>query len=203
MTAQKTNPTKIEATSQATNWTSAEAEEKVEELKHWIRTFIVKEFPELDNLPVCPYAPPALKNNTVRIKVVNDNLLEKLTEFVDNWTDKDEQGKVEVLAIITPTNRYSVKEYQDISDKINDYANPLNLAVLDDHPKHVEQIGTLVFNFGKSALMLLARLDALNSGASSLAKNTNYYKKWPKNYLEWVTLWRFKKIPEECKKYID
>jgi hypothetical protein len=51
--------------------------------------------------------------------------------------------------------------------------------------------------------MLLARLDALNSGASSLAKNTNYYKNWPKNYLEWVTLWRFKKIPEEFKKYID
>ena len=105
-----------------TDWTPAEAVEKIEELKHWIRTFIVKEFPELDNLPVCPYAPPALENDTVRIKVVNDNLLEKLKEYVDNWTDRDDRGNVEVLAVITPTDRYTVEEYQDISEKINEYA---------------------------------------------------------------------------------
>jgi hypothetical protein len=186
-----------------TDWTPAEAEEKIEELKHWIRTFIVKDFPELDNLPVCPYAPPALENDTVRIKVVNDNLYEKLKEYADNWTDHDERGTVEVLAVITPTDRYTVEEYQDISEDINEYANPLNLAILEDHPGHVEQIGDLVFNFGKSALVLMARLDVLNNASLSLAKNTNYYANWPKEYLEWVTLWRFDETPEEFKKYVE
>jgi hypothetical protein len=49
----------------------------------------------------------------------------------------------------------------------------------------------------------MARLDVLNNASLSLAKNTNYYANWPKEYLEWVTLWRFKEVPEEFKKYIS
>jgi|TARA_Y100000296_G_C5049852_1_gene194238 hypothetical protein len=184
-------------------WTTAEAEEKIEELKHWIRTFIVREFPELDNLPVCPYAPPALKNNTIRIKIVQDDLATALKGFADNWTDSDDDGKIEVLAVLTPTERYTGKEFEAIAEEVNDHIMPSNLVVLDDHPNNLEQVGELIFNFGKSALVLMARLDVLNGGSIQLAKNTNYYKHWPKDYLEWVTLWRFKKVPEAFKKYVD
>jgi len=49
----------------------------------------------------------------------------------------------------------------------------------------------------------MARLDVLNNASVQLAKNTNYYKNWPKEYLEWVTLWRFDEVPEEFKKYVE
>jgi len=46
----------------------------------------------------------------------------------------------------------------------------------------------------------MARLSVLNHASEQLAKNTDYYKKWPKDYLEWVTLWRFKETPSSLKK---
>jgi hypothetical protein len=49
----------------------------------------------------------------------------------------------------------------------------------------------------------VARLDVLNSASLALAKNTDYYKSWTKEHLNWVTLWRFESTPEEFKKYID
>ena len=171
----------------------------IDALYDWINNFVAKKHKEFGNLPACPYAQAALRDNTMRVEIVYDDLLNKLKEFGDDWTDEG----VEILAVITPTERYSAEEFEKISDEINDYLMPMNLVALDDHPHNVETHEGLELNFGKAALFLVARLDVLNSASLALAKNTNYYKSWTKEHLNWVTLWRFESTPEEFKKYID
>lgn len=175
-------------------------QELINDLKNWIKTFLAKPQAELSDLPVCPYAKPTLDNNTIRFKFVYDDLEEHLLDLGRNWTDEDSEGKVEIIAILTPTENYSEEEVADITEAVNDELMPLDIVILDDHPDREERIGELVFNFGKCILCLMARLSVLNHASTQLAKNTDYYKKWPKDYLEWVTLWRFENVTEDLKK---
>ena len=171
----------------------------IDALYDWINNFVAKKHKEFGDLPACPYVKAVLRDDTMRIEIVYDDLLNKLKEFGGTWTDEG----VEILAVITPTERYSGEEYTKISDEINDYLMPMNLVALDDHPHNVEMHEGLELNFGKASLFLMARLSVLNSASLALAKNTNYYESWTKEHLNWVTLWRFNTTPEEFKKYID
>ena len=171
----------------------------IDALYDWINSFVAKKHKEFGDLPACPYVKAVLRDDTMRVEIVYDNLLNKLKDFGDDWTDEG----VEILAVITPTEIYSAEEFEKISDEINDYLMPMNLVALDDHPHNVETHEGLKLNFGKAALFLVARLDVLNSASLALAKNTDYYKSWTKEHLSWVTLWRFESTPEEFKKYID
>ncbi len=106
----------------------AESPEKIKELRHWVKTFIEKD----------PQTPPALKNNTIRIKIMSDDLARDdlattLKGFADNWSDSDEQGKIEVLAVLAPTERYTEEERTAITEEVNNHIMPLSLVALDNH----------------------------------------------------------------------
>jgi hypothetical protein len=96
-------------------------QELINDLKDWIKTFLTKPQAELSDLPVCPYAKPTVDNNTIRFKFVYDDLEEHLLDLGRNWTDEDNEGKVEIIAILTPTENYSEEEVADITEAVNDH----------------------------------------------------------------------------------
>ena len=54
---------------------------------------------------------------------------------------------------------------------------------LEDHPDHIEQVDDLIFNQGEYAIVLVQEAEKLNKARKILQKQ-NYYKNWPKEYLE-------------------
>ena len=68
---------------------------------------------------------------------------------------------------------------------------PINYVILEDHPLSPEYINGVNMNFGSCGLLLMQKLDKLNSASDQL-RDKGYYKHWSKEDLDSVVTWRNK-----------
>ena len=90
-----------------------------------------------------------------------------------------------MLCIIAEPDQYTAKETVAIADKLNQAFMPLDVVILEDHPKIKEKVKTVKLNNGHYILFLAQRLSKLNRYSKMLEKGP-YYKNWSKSYLRSV-----------------
>ena len=155
-------------------------------IKNWISDFVTRPNPVFGNLPPCPYAQKAIVQGKVKFLEL-DGLGEFGTIFTHIWDFNFD--KKDVLCIIAEPDQYTAKETVAIADKLNQAFMPLDVVILEDHPKIKEKVKTVKLNNGHYILFLVQRLSKLNMYSKMLEKGP-YYRNWSKKYLNSVKNFR-------------
>lgn len=161
-------------------------QEIVEKLKKWMTDFIEVPNPKLGDWAPCPFARQARVNNTISIKFATiPELTEVIKESIETLSHK------EVVVICFDHNFIDPVELQSYVEGMNQTLMPINYVILEDHPLSPEYINGVNMNFGSCGLLLMQKLDKLNSASDQL-HDKGYYKYWSKEDLDSVVTWRNK-----------
>jgi hypothetical protein len=156
------------------------------QLTSWLVNFVAKPNPAFSNMPVCPYALQAYQDNKIKFECVEERLYGKLIEYVDNWDDDYD------IVVMFVDEIYLPRALPSIINTANRYLMPADLVALEDHPDIPEVINKVKVNFGKSTVVFVQRLSKINEASQHLKDNTEYYKHWSKENLDYTVDWRFK-----------
>jgi hypothetical protein len=66
---------------------------------------------------------------------------------------------------------------------------PNNYVILEDHPAIPEYVNGVKMNFGACGLLVVQKLDQLNTASAQL-KLKGYYDHWNKSAIDEVVSWR-------------
>jgi len=150
-------------------------------IRDWITSFLSVENSDLGGWAPCPYAHMARWS----VRVGTDDLAGDIISVADSW---DDQQDVVILAY-DPRLQDPV-EFASAVDRANYHLlAPVNLVALEDHPDQVESVNGVVFNNQFFALIMIQRYDKL-AQATRMLKRTDYYDRWPADYLERVVGFR-------------
>lgn len=147
----------------------------VEDVKNWIREFVIQPHIRLAGWPPCPYARKALLEHKIRFVVKADQALEDLV-----FTELKEfraQGK-EVTVVIDP--RPHNTRVGDLNLAITRWrrsAAELGLYVMRDHPLDREEVNGVCMNHGHFLLVFIQDLNALTKATREL-ESQGYYHPW-------------------------
>jgi hypothetical protein len=140
---------------------------------------------KLGNFAPCPYARAARVNNQIEIlecqvhdfikTVLNSLSLLEDKEVVVICFDHNDIDPVILQEWVIESNRALMKN---------------NYVILEDHPNSPEYVNGVKMNFGECGLLILQKLDKLNSAADKLQEQ-GYYNSWDKFSLDSVVSWRY------------
>ena len=159
-------------------------EQIVQDLTDWMKDFVEKPNPLLNNWAPCPYARQARIADKIS-SVFADHL--KLTSTVEKnlslLEDKD------VFIVCFDHTAISADEIEELVKTHNKLLMKKDVVVLEDHPDAIEMLNGVEMNFGKCGLLLVQKLSKLSTASDQL-REKGYYDNWPKeNYLD-VVAWR-------------
>jgi hypothetical protein len=157
-----------------------------QQLIKWMQEFVEVPHPALGAWAPCPFARQARVNNKIAIvksdpgnlvNTVEANLQELETkEVVVVWFDHTQVDQVVLASLVQAYNKILM---------------PHNYVVLEDHPDAEEYVNGVKMNFGLAGLLVVQKLDKLNTAADQL-KSKGYYNNWDQAALDQVVNWRFK-----------
>lgn len=151
----------------------------------WLIEFVEKPNSQLNNWAPCPFARQARIKDKLEIVFTDAiNIHETVNKCLPLLDEKD------VIAILTDHTTISATDWSLWAKTLNQLLLPKNYVVLEDHPDDEEFVHGVKMNFGKCALMLLAKLDALNDASEQIRKQ-GYYNCWSQEELDQVVTWRF------------
>ena len=149
-----------------------------EQLIKWMQTFVEVPHPSLGNWPPCPYARQArLNNKVVFVESKFGNLVNTVEQSLHLLEDKD------VLVIWFDHNDVDPKTLSGFVQAHNRLLMPDNYVILEDHPDDLEFVSGVNMNFGLCGLLLVQKLDKLNTASAQL-KVKGYYDHWDQAALE-------------------
>ena len=159
-------------------------EQIVQDLTDWMKDFVEKPNPLLNNWAPCPYARQARIADKISI-IFADHL--KLTSTVEKnlslLEDKD------VFIVCFDHTVISADEIGELVKTHNKLLMKKDVVVLEDHPDAIEMLNGVEMNFGKCGLLLVQKLSKLSTASDQL-REKGYYDDWPEeNYLD-VVAWR-------------
>ena len=159
-------------------------EQIVQDLTDWMKDFVEKPNPLLNNWAPCPYARQARIADKISI-IFADHL--KLTSTVKKnlslLEDKD------VFIVCFDHTAISADEINELVKTHNKLLMKKDVVVLEDHPDAIETLNGVEMNFGKCGLLLVQKLSKLSTASDQL-REKGYYDDWPEeNYLD-VVAWR-------------
>lgn len=146
-------------------------------LRQWILNFLSKPEPLLNNLPPCPFARQA-SILFLETEDYNKDIIERL----ESW---DEQYEV-VCFVCGEID--SEKFVNDIKE-INHRCLPIGFVCLEDHKEIPENFYHLDFRNGRYNIVLVQRLEKINSASKKLS-SLGYYKNWTSELFDDVVTWR-------------
>jgi len=156
-----------------------------QQLNQWLIDFVEKPNPLLNNWPPCPYARQARLNNKITIKFCEVfEFMDIIRESMYALEEKD------VVVICFNHNHIDPVSLQEFVAGTNKTLMPVNYVILEDHPNSPEFVNGVKMNFGHCGLLILQKLDKLNTAADHL-KEKGYYDTWPKENLDEVVTWRY------------
>lgn len=161
-------------------------EQVKQDIISWIENFLEKSNSNLGNWAPCPYARQARINNNISIKLAEifefDDVIRESLETLDNK---------EVVIICFDHHTIDPISLQHYVKNMNNMLLPTNYVILEDHPNSPEHINDVCMNFGKCGLLLIQKLDKLNSASNQL-REKGYYDHWSLDNLNDVVNWRYK-----------
>jgi hypothetical protein len=156
-----------------------------EQLDQWLQEFVEQPNPKLGEWAPCPYARQARINNKISIKFC------EVFEFTDvireSFLTLEQKDVVVICFDHIQIDPVSLQEYVA---GINKTLMPINYVILEDHPDSPEFINGVKMNFGHCGLLILQKLDKLNTAADQL-REKGYYNTWSKENLDDVIRWRY------------
>jgi hypothetical protein len=139
--------------------------------------------PSLGDWAPCPYARSARLNNQLKILFsTNQDLYADTMDCISMLDTK------EVVVICFDHTLITVDALQQTVTQLNQQLMP-DYVVLEDHPLAPESINGVPMNFGYSGLLVVQRLDKLNTAHNQL-KSKGYYQVWTQDNLDQVVTWR-------------
>ena len=158
----------------------------VDSIVKWMENFVEQPHPSFGNMPPCPYARQFRLQNKVKIIETQTAIWDECRKQMIEWTDEWE-------AVIIASENIEVSDglLSEEVLKLNKDFRTRDLVALEDHPNSVETIDGIQMNHGSLVLVVIQRLQRLNSFSKNLQK-TKYYDKWSKENLDDVVTWRFK-----------
>jgi hypothetical protein len=158
----------------------------VEQLTEWMINFVETPNDKLGDFPPCPYARQARINNKIQIDFATpDEFMSKVADSTKLLDIKD------VVVICFDHNMISPVDLQEWVNTTNKDIMTDNYVILEDHPDAPEYVNGVKMNFGICGLLILQKLNKLNSAADQL-REKGYYTQWDKQALNEVVNWRYK-----------
>lgn len=158
-----------------------------EKLQAWLVDFVEKPNPLLGGWPPCPYARQARVGDKIEIRFSEPDIL---AFDVYKSLCKLDEGK-EVIIICFDHTQIGAEFTQELVTALNRELMKTNYVILEDHPNAREYINGVQMNFGHCGLLLVSKLDMLNTASAQL-KAKGYYDHWTQENLDEVVTWRFK-----------
>lgn len=162
-----------------------------EDVSRWIVEWVNSYHDDLGTKP-CPFALNALSTGSIDWLIAENgkhlrSILVSLSS--DGLTN-------EVLVIGMHRSSITPPELNGIIESCNsEMLMPAGIVALQDHPDDPELINGVVMNQGTWVLILVQRLESLNSAADSL-RSRGYYDRWSDANLDDVVRWRYPKNPD-------
>lgn len=158
-----------------------------EQLLAWLKEFVEQPNPLLGNWAPCPYARQARINNQIKIEFVEATDLCRETYDNLHWLDK-----FDVLVLCFDHAQISATLTQEYVKTMNSELMKENIVILEDHPDAKEYVSGVNMNFGKCGLLVVQKLDKLNTASEQL-QSKGYYNHWNQEAVDEVVTWRFNK----------
>jgi hypothetical protein len=148
------------------------------DIEQWIRDFVEKPNPALNNWAPCPYARQARLANTIVIVPGNDPYF----DLVNHWR-WGMQGR-EVVVLVYDPAVVSADHLENCALMVQvNYLDNKNMLALTDHPDSPEIINGVAMNQGQYALIFVQDKTKLAAAAQQLV-HKGYYQDWPEDYLQ-------------------
>jgi len=155
------------------------------DLERWLVEFVESENPKLNNWSPCPYARAARLSGLIQVEFVEvGDLTAGVTNALPQLDAKD------VVVVCFDHNMIDPVELQEWVSAINNDLMPRNYVVLEDHPHSPEFVNGVKMNFGGCGLLIVQKLDKLNTAADRL-RQKGYYDHWDRRSLDSVVAWRY------------
>jgi hypothetical protein len=142
--------------------------QKTQQIQNWIQQFIEKEQPLYNNLPTCPFAKKARKNQTIEMKTVNLKQIQTYLHHIEQY----KHNKNEALLLIEQ-NTITNQEIENITDILTEiYHQDLQLFAF--HPQsQFEMQGLYTRQMPTPSIIIHKHTDIEKK--ETLLKKTKYY----------------------------
>jgi hypothetical protein len=157
------------------------------ELINWMQEFVEKPNSALGDWAPCPYARAARLANKIEIVFCDADALKSTVESqLSTLEDKD------VVVVCFDHTEISASDLEAQVKSHNQLLMPRNYVILEDHPDAVEHVNGVHMNFGLCGLLVVQKLNKLNTAADTL-RERGYYDQWDQAALDSVVAWRYYK----------
>lgn len=157
-----------------------------ERLLQWMETFVEQPNPKLGDWPPCPFARQARMGNKIEIRFSEAGLL---AYDVYKSLCVLEEGR-EVIVICFDHTTAGPTFVQELVQALNRELMKQNYVILEDHPDLPEYVNNVCMNFGECGLLVVQKLDKLNSASDQL-REKGYYHSWNQEAIDEVVSWRY------------
>jgi hypothetical protein len=148
------------------------------DIEQWIRAFVEKPNPALNNWAPCPYARQARLASTIAIVPGNDPYFDLVNLAKDGLG-----GKSVVIFVYNPVE-WSYEQFSRSLHMANkNYLLPQDILALEDHPADPEIVNGVSMNQGTYAMAMCQSVTDLNTRAKHMAAK-GFYNSWPEDYLQ-------------------
>ena len=158
-----------------------------QQLLTWMQEFLEQPNPLLGNWAPCPYTRQARITNQIKIEFVQAHGLCHETHSRLHWLDH-----FDVIVLCFDHKQIDPVLTQAYVKIMNSTLMRENIVILEDHPGASEQVNGVRMNFGKCGLLVVQRLDKLNTASKQL-ESKGYYHHWDQGALDEVVTWRLQK----------
>lgn len=160
-------------------------EQIVQDLESWMKDFVEKPNPLLNNWAPCPYARQARITDKIEIVFSEPvQLIATVEKSLSLLDDKD------VVIICFDHTKISVEEVEELVRITNrEILMARDYVILEDHPDEPESLNGVKMNFGKCGLLLVQQLSKLSTASDQL-REKGYYDDWPQENYADVVAWR-------------
>jgi hypothetical protein len=139
---------------------------------------VIKPNPEMDGMPMCPFARAGIDRGEVDfVKQGKDTLI-----FAEQYIKDFPTGKTLVLCVTDSTD-FTQQQLEDFCSKWQPTAIEKNLYLYPSHPDDAAgHLAGLTHGNPGLAMILIQTLSDLNQKAKWLHNKTNYYSYWNQDY---------------------
>ena len=113
-------------------------------------------------------------------------LVDVIRESITTLENKD------VVVICFDHETISPEDLQEFVAGMNKTLMPTNYVILEDHPNAPEYVNQVKMNFGLCGLLVMQKLDKLNTASDKL-RTQGYYDTWDQRAVDEVVTWRYEK----------